>query len=78
MSARCIHKNVWDNWNGYIGRKKVIEFGTDAYAAREWVHRDIVGKFYRIMNHCDTGDAMLRVADRINFLLNYIPFRRER
>jgi gamma-glutamylaminecyclotransferase len=31
-----IHKNRWDNWNGYLGGCKVIEFGTDERAAKEW------------------------------------------
>jgi hypothetical protein len=32
-----IHKNRWDNWNGYEGRKRVIEFGLDEQAARNWL-----------------------------------------
>jgi hypothetical protein len=35
-----IHQNVWDNWNGYVGNKKVIEFGLDEYKAREWLNEN--------------------------------------
>lgn len=32
-----IHRNRWDNWNGYFGRKKVIEFGLDEWEAKAWL-----------------------------------------
>lgn len=32
-----IKQNYWGNWNGYRGTKKVISFGTDNIAAKEWV-----------------------------------------
>jgi hypothetical protein len=35
---RRIHQNVWGNWNGYVGRNRVIEFGTDWRRAEEWVN----------------------------------------
>lgn len=35
--AKRIHKNVWDNWNGYEGSKRVKEFGCDEQAAKEWL-----------------------------------------
>ena len=28
--------NIWGNWNGYEGRKKVKEFGLDKFDAVEW------------------------------------------
>jgi hypothetical protein len=34
-----IHRNVWDNWNGYLGSRRVIEFGMDGQDAREWLAR---------------------------------------
>lgn len=32
-----IHLNIWGNWNGYVGTRKVIEFGTDEIDARDWL-----------------------------------------
>jgi len=34
---RKAKQNAWGNWNGYVGRKKVIEFGTDDVRAGHWV-----------------------------------------
>lgn len=34
---RKIHQNVWGNWNGYEGTRKVADFGTDEQGAREWL-----------------------------------------
>lgn len=31
-----IHQNIWGNWNGYIGTRKVAEFGTDKHRANQW------------------------------------------
>lgn len=36
-SIKKIRQNIWGNWNGYIGRSKVIEFGTDEFRANEWL-----------------------------------------
>lgn len=33
---RKIKQNVWGNWNGYVGRRRVIQFGTDDIAAAYW------------------------------------------
>lgn len=35
--AKRIKQNYWGNWNGYRGTKKVVSFGTDNIAAKEWV-----------------------------------------
>lgn len=32
-----IWRNQWDNWNGYMGKRRVIEFGLDEQKAREWL-----------------------------------------
>lgn len=32
-----IHCNKWGNWNGYVGTRRVIEFGLDWRAAEEWL-----------------------------------------
>jgi len=32
-----LKKNVWGNWNGYLGRKKVMEFGTNEVKATDWL-----------------------------------------
>lgn len=37
-----IHKNVWDNWYGYLGRKRVISFcnsptETQEQQAKRWL-----------------------------------------
>jgi hypothetical protein len=34
---RRIWKNQWDNWNGYIGKRRVKQFGLDESAARAWL-----------------------------------------
>jgi len=36
--ARRIRMNVYGNWNGYEGTRKVREFGTDARGARDWLN----------------------------------------
>jgi len=32
-----IKQNIWGNWKGYEGRRKVQDFGTDEQAARDWI-----------------------------------------
>ena len=32
-----IYRNIWGNWNGYIGRNRVREFGMSEYDAKEWL-----------------------------------------
>jgi len=34
---RRIHQNIWGNWNGYEGNRKVESFGTDEEAALLWL-----------------------------------------
>ena len=34
---RRVRVNIWGNWNGYEGRVRVQEFGTDEIGARQWV-----------------------------------------
>lgn len=34
---RKAEQNVWGNWNGYEGNRKVAEFGTDDVRAGYWV-----------------------------------------
>lgn len=36
-TKRRIHQNVWGNWNGYEGTRKVKEFGTGGGDAEEWL-----------------------------------------
>jgi len=31
----AIRQNIWDNWYGYVGGKKVIAFGNDPYGSQE-------------------------------------------
>ena len=33
---RKIKQNIWGNWNGYEGRNRVQQFGTDEIAAAYW------------------------------------------
>jgi hypothetical protein len=33
---RKIKQNIWGNWNGYEGRSRVQQFGTDEIAAAYW------------------------------------------
>lgn len=33
---RKIKQNIWGNWNGYLGGRKVAVFGTDEIAAGYW------------------------------------------
>ena len=32
-----IRMNIWGNWNGYIGTRKVKEFGGDEFMAIDWL-----------------------------------------
>jgi len=34
---RRIRQNAQGSWNGYVGRRKVSEFGTDRGAAKAWL-----------------------------------------
>lgn len=34
-----IHQTVWGNWYGYLGNRKVIEFGMDEKESREWLEQ---------------------------------------
>jgi hypothetical protein len=34
---RKIKQNIWGNWNGYEGRSRVQEFGTDDIASAYWL-----------------------------------------
>jgi hypothetical protein len=33
---RKIKQNIWGNWNGYEGRRRVQQFGTDEISAAYW------------------------------------------
>ena len=37
QSKRKLKRSIWGNINGYIGRNKVQEFGTDNIAAGYWL-----------------------------------------
>lgn len=37
MTTKRIKQNVWGNWNGYEGSRKVKEFGTRGDEAEEWL-----------------------------------------
>lgn len=39
---RKVKQNVWGNWNGYEGGRKVQEFGTDDVSAGYWLETGIV------------------------------------
>jgi len=32
-----IRQNVWGNWNGYIGSRKVYEIGSSEFDAKVWL-----------------------------------------
>ena len=34
---RKIKQNIWGNWNGYEGRRRVQEFGTSDIASAYWL-----------------------------------------
>jgi hypothetical protein len=38
---RHIWKNQWGNWNGYLGKHRVEQFGLDEEAARSWLNEDV-------------------------------------
>ena len=38
---RRIKQNIWGNWNGYEGTRKVREFGTDKWDAELWVKGEL-------------------------------------
>ena len=35
-SKRKIKQNIYGNWNGYVGRNRIQEFGTDSISAAYW------------------------------------------
>jgi hypothetical protein len=35
--VRKIKHNIWGNWNGYVGSKRTVQFGTDDVAAAYWL-----------------------------------------
>ena len=37
MAKRSIRKNIYGNWVGYIGRKRVEEFGENETVANYWL-----------------------------------------
>jgi len=37
QAKRRIHQNIYGNWYGYMGRARVIEFGTDEVRAGAWL-----------------------------------------
>lgn len=37
-TSRKIRENIYGNVNGYIGGRKVREFGTDMDAANDWLN----------------------------------------
>lgn len=39
--VRRIKMNIWGNWNGYIGRNKVREFGGSEFEAVLWVNGEL-------------------------------------
>jgi len=36
MKRRRIKQNIWGNWKGYEGNRKVMDFGTDEIEAEAW------------------------------------------
>jgi hypothetical protein len=34
---RRIRQNIWGNWKGYEGSRKVHDFGTDEVEAKRWM-----------------------------------------
>lgn len=61
MPKARIHKNVWDNWYGYIGKRKVIAFGnsrteTAEQAAHKWYADQCIRKCVHCGEPEDGGD----------------------
>lgn len=52
---RRIHQNVWGNWNGYEGTRKVREFGTDKWDARLWVKGELTDEPAKDKSREDNG-----------------------
>jgi len=68
---KSIKKNAWDNWNGYIGRKKEIEFGTDEEAALNWVS-DVLKKINsRLSEIRSYSNSSLSLAPVLQFCQGY-------
>ena len=36
-AKRRIHQNIWGNWYGYLGTRRVEDFGLDEWNAFEWL-----------------------------------------
>ena len=52
---RKIRQNIWANWNGYVGTRKVIEFGTDELAANIWIKGDVMLKITDVVRLSTVG-----------------------
>ena len=58
MAKVRIKQNRYDNWVGYIGRNKVMEFGLDETRARKWYSDQLFPKqTYGYAVNPDTGAA---------------------
>lgn len=52
-----IYQNVWGNWNGYIGTRKVMEFGPHKGTADEWYLDQVSPRqTYGLAHHPTTGE----------------------
>jgi hypothetical protein len=53
-----IKQNIWGNWNAYLGRNKVQEFGSSEYDAKEWLRDQLTPRqTYGDTVHPVTGEV---------------------
>lgn len=70
MSKRRIHQNVWGNWNGYEGNRKVKEFGCEGLKydgtlhdeLQEWLDEKPITEEFVL---CEPDPSLIEVLARI-------------
>lgn len=45
-----VRQNVWGNWNGYIGGKRVHEIGSSEFDAKIWLKETVEIKLAQAIN----------------------------
>lgn len=56
---RRIKRNIWGNWYGYEGTRRVIEFGEDERDAKEWLETGVDPHIARMPQRTASGAIKL-------------------
>lgn len=57
MTKRRIHENIWGNWYGYEGTRRVADLGCDEIVAGHWL---LTGENSRLAGY--ESDATIKAA----------------